>query len=133
MYLFLAALGLCCCMRAFSSCAEEGLPTLRTQGLLIVVASLVAGHRLSCARASVVLVHGLISCGLWDLKHPGFSSCGSVVVTHRLWNTVVACGLKYPSACGIFPDQGLNPCPLLWQMDSYPLCHQGNPIMLSLN
>ena len=28
---------------------------------------------------------------------------------------------------GISPDQGLNPCPLHWQVDSYPLCHQGSP------
>ena len=27
-------------------------------------------------------------------------------------------GLSCPTACGIFPDQGLNPCPLHWQADS---------------
>ena len=27
---------------------------------------------------------------------------------------------------GIFPDQGSNPCPLHWQADSQPLCHQGS-------
>ena len=26
-----------------------------------------------------------------------------------------------PVACGIFLDQGSNPCPLHWQADSYPL------------
>ena len=30
-------------------------------------------------------------------------------------------------ACGIFPDQGPNPCPLHWQADSQPLRHQGSP------
>ena len=30
-------------------------------------------------------------------------------------------------ACGIFPDQGSNLCPLYWQADSYPLYHQGSP------
>ena len=30
-------------------------------------------------------------------------------------------------ACGIFPDQGSNPCPLHWQADSQPLRHQGSP------
>ena len=30
-------------------------------------------------------------------------------------------------ACGIFRDQGLNLCPLHWQVDSYPLHHQGSP------
>ena len=41
-----------------------------------------------------------------------FSSCGmraSVVVVHRLSSS---------AACGIFPDQGSNPCPLHWQADS---------------
>ena len=27
-------------------------------------------------------------------------------------------GLSCPMACEIFPDQGSNPCPLLWQVDS---------------
>ena len=27
--------------------------------------------------------------------------------------------LSYSAACGIFPDQGLNPCPLHWQADSF--------------
>ena len=30
-------------------------------------------------------------------------------------------------ACGIFPDQDSNPCPLHWQADSQPLHHQGSP------
>ena len=44
-----------------------------------------------------------------------------------LGSVVVAHGLSCPSACGIFPDQGLNPCPLHWREDSYPLDHQGSP------
>ena len=40
--LFLAALGLCCRARAFSSCAERGLLFVVVRGLLIAVASLVA-------------------------------------------------------------------------------------------
>ena len=44
--LFLAALGLCCCTQAFSSCGERGLLFVEVHGLLIVVASLVAEHRL---------------------------------------------------------------------------------------
>ena len=39
-YLFLAALGLRCCARAFSSCGERGLLFVAVHGLLIVVASL---------------------------------------------------------------------------------------------
>ena len=45
-YLFLAALGLRCCTRAFSSCSERGLLFVAVHGLLIAVASLVAEHGL---------------------------------------------------------------------------------------
>ena len=45
-YLFLAALGLRCYTRAFSSCSERGLLFVAVHGLLIVVASLVAEHGL---------------------------------------------------------------------------------------
>ena len=45
-YLFLAALGLRCCVRAFSSCGERGLLFVVVRGLLIVVASLVVEHGL---------------------------------------------------------------------------------------
>ena len=45
-YLFLAALGLRCCAQAFSSCGEQGLLFVAVRGLLNVVASLVAEHRL---------------------------------------------------------------------------------------
>ena len=45
-YLFLVALGLCCCAQAFSSCSEQGLLFVVVCGLLTVVASLIAEHRL---------------------------------------------------------------------------------------
>ena len=51
----------------------------------------------------------------------GSRCAGSVVVAH---------GLSCSVACGIFPDQGSNPCPLHWQADSQPLRHQGSPIRL---
>ena len=35
-----------------------------------------------------------------------------------LGSRVVACGLSCPTACGVFLDQGSNPCLLHWQMDS---------------
>ena len=46
-YLCLAALGLCCCAWAFSSCGEQGLLFVAVRGLLIAVASLVAVYGLS--------------------------------------------------------------------------------------
>ena len=51
--------------------------------------------------------------------------CGLLTVVASL---VVEHGLSCPEAYGIFPDQGLNPCPLHWQVDSSPLDHQGSPI-----
>ena len=44
--LFLAALGLCCCTRALSSCGKQGLLFVVVHGLLIEVASLVVEHGL---------------------------------------------------------------------------------------
>ena len=44
--LVLAALGLCCCTRAFSSCYEWGLLFVAVCSLLIAVTSLVAEHGL---------------------------------------------------------------------------------------
>ena len=44
--LFLAALGLCCCARAFCSCGEWGLLFVALRGLHIAVASLVVEHGL---------------------------------------------------------------------------------------
>ena len=43
---FLAALGLRCCARAFSSCDKQGLLFVEVCGFLIVVASLVVEHEL---------------------------------------------------------------------------------------
>ena len=42
-------------------------------------------------------------------------------------SVAVAQGFSYPSSCGIFLDQDLNPCHLHWQVDSYPPHHQGSP------
>ena len=43
---FLAALGLHCCARAFSSCGKRGLLFVVVRGLVIAVASLVVEHGL---------------------------------------------------------------------------------------
>ena len=52
------------------------------------------------------------------LQSTGSRCASSVIVAH---------GPSRSAACGIFPDQGWNPCPLLWQADSQPLRHQGSP------
>ena len=46
-------------------------------------------------------------------------------------SVIVANGPSRSVACGIFPDQGSNPCPLHWQADSQPLRHQGSPAYTS--
>ena len=79
------------------------------RGLSLVVAS--GGHSSSrCAGLS--LSQPLL------LRSTGSRRAGSVVVAH---------GPICSTACGIFPDQGSNPCPLHWQADSQPLRHQGGP------
>ena len=57
-----------------------------------VVASFVIEHRVWSVQASVV---GALALEL------GLSSCGN--------------RLSCPVSSGIFPNQGLNPCPLCWQ------------------
>ena len=85
------------------------------QGLSLVVAS--GGHSSSrCAGLS--LSRPLL------LRSTGSRRAGSVIVAHRPSRS---------AACGIFPDQGSNPCPLHWQADSQPLRHQGSPKVHGFN
>ena len=81
---------------------------------------------LAARRLSLVAVSGgysLLWCAGFSLswlfllqstgsRRAGFSSCGA----HA--SVVVACMLSCSMACGIFPNQGSNPCPLRWQVDS---------------
>ena len=78
-------------------------------GLSLVAAS--GGHS-SSRCASLLLSQPLL------LRSTGSRRAGSVAVAH---------GLSCSAACGTFPDQGSNPCPLHWQADSQPLRHQGSP------
>ena len=76
---------------------------------------------------SLVVASGVCSssrCTSLSLSRPlpsrstGSRRAGSVIVAH---------GPSCSAACGIFPDQGSNPCALHWQAASQPLCHQGSP------
>ena len=102
-YLFLAALGLCCCARAFSSCGEQGLLFIAVLRLLIAVASLAAEHRPQ-ARGPQQSWHA----GPAAVAR-GLQSSGSAAAVH---------GPSCSTVCGILPDQGSNPWPLHWQADS---------------
>ena len=79
------------------------------QGLSLVVAS--GGHSSS-------LCMGLSLSRPLLLRSTGSRHAGSVAVAH---------GPSCSTACGIFPDQGSNLCPLHWQADSQQLRHQGSP------
>ena len=71
--------------------AEHGLsPVVVSKGYCLAV------------RGLLIAVASLVAeLGLW--------STGSVVMAH---------GLSLSMACGIFPDQGSNLCPMHWQADS---------------
>ena len=86
--------------------ARGGCSLAAVHGLLVQLASLVAEDRLLGLQASAVVF-------------PRLQSTGSTVVLRRL-----SCSM----ACGIFLDQGLNPCLLHWQMHSLPLSHQASSI-----
>ena len=106
-FLFLAVVGLCCSIQAFSSCSERRLLFVAACWLLLVVASVVElGVRLVGA---VVGLHGLFS-------------TGSVVWVH---------GLSCSLACEILLDQGLNWCSLHcrcfpWTIGEAPCMHFTN-------
>ena len=130
-------LALHCCLRAFSSCGEWGLPLLFSSfygfaflspasfvSVLFLLTSffflnlfiyfiyfwlhwvLVAarGLSLSCGDLRLLIVVASLAA-----EHGLLGARASVVVAH---------GLRCSAACGIFLDQGLNLCPLHWQMDS---------------
>ena len=71
----------------------------------------------------------ILSCSVWASHHGGFS-CGAWALSMQA-SVVTAHGLNCSIVCRIFPDQGLNLCPLHWQADSYPLYHQGSPLVYS--
>lgn len=65
---------------------------------------------------------------LWLQALPcGFSSYGARV-PESAGSVAVAHGLSCLSACRIFPELGVNPGPLHWRADSWPLGHRGSPI-----
>ena len=76
-----------CCAGSFFHCGERGCSLVAVPGLLIAV---------------VVLLRSTGS------RHKGFGSCGSQALRH--WFSSGDPGFGCPTACGIFPDQGLDPC-----------------------
>ena len=106
-----------CCSRVLTS-TTHFLNVLNFSCLLHWV--FIAAHGLS-----LVVANGdcssLQSTGfsLWWLLYSGAKAPGtwaSVVAVHR--HVAVACGFSCSKVYGIFSEQGLNPCPLHWQVGS---------------
>ena len=104
--------GLCCFSQSFSSCSEWRLLFIAVHGLLTAVEKHcgLCPRGFSCYRAHTLGARISVA-----------EDMGSVVLAHRL-----SCS----GPCGIFPDQGLNPCPLHWEADSCPLDHRGSHKLL---
>ena len=68
--------------------------------------------------------HSSLRCVGLSLSRPLFFRSTD---SRRAGSVVVAHGPSCSAACGIFPNQGPNPCPLHLQADSQPLRHQGSP------
>ena len=69
---------------------------------------------------------GYSSCSARASHCSGFSCWGAWALGAQA-SVAAACGLSCYLACGIFPNQGSNMCPLHWQADSQSLECQGNP------
>ena len=108
-YLFLAAMGLRCCVWAFSGCGERGLLFVAVNGLLIAVTSLVAEHRLqqlwlmgSRAQAQQLWLTGLVA-----PRHVGSSRtrartcvpCTGRQILNHCTTREVPCLLSYFALC----------------------------------
>ena len=75
MWLFLAVIGLHC-YTGFSLVTVSGVCSPVVRRPLIVEASPVEEHGLQSTQASVVVIHGLSSCGSWAVEHR-LNSCGA--------------------------------------------------------
>ena len=72
-------LGFRFCARAFSSCGERGPLLIEVRGPLIVVASLVAEHRLQTRRLSSCGSRAQLLRGMWDPPRPGLEPVSPVL------------------------------------------------------
>ena len=113
-YLFLAVLGLCCCV---------GFPLVAaSRGCSLAVAQASRCSDISWCRAQAPRLSGFRSCitPAQQLQLVGsraqVSSCGT--------QALLLC------TCGTFPDQEFNPCLLRWHVGSFPLSHRRSPNLI---
>ena len=72
-----------------------------------------------CGLSLVALVGLFSSWGVWAFYCRGFPCCRAQAVGRMGFSIIdVVHKSSCPVACGIFPDQRWNPCPLHWQVDS---------------
>ena len=115
-----SAVPFCFCLQSFpAKYPHEFKPPLKSA--LLIPLSIVQIHTALFCNATL----SFFGCSGSSLLHEAFllfRPAGS-----RVWASAVAV-LRHscPPACGIFPDQESNPCPLPWQVDSYPLDCQGS-------
>ena len=80
----------------------------RVQRLYVIKNLFIFGHDVS----ALLCVRAFSSHGEKTSHYEGFSCYGAWALGHT-GSAVVVYGLSCPAGCGIFPDQELNPCPLL--------------------
>ena len=102
-FIYLAVLGLRCCARAPSRCGEQGPCWLRPVGF--------SAWRPLSLQSLGSAARGLSRRGSWALEHR----------------------LRSSAARGTVSDQGSNPRPLPWLVDSHPPYCQGSPTLWSSN
>ena len=93
---------------AFCNCGQQGL--------------------LSSCGAQASHCSGFSRCRAWALGGMGFSSSGKWALQSWLPGSRAQTQQFWPTARGIFPDQGWNLCLLHWQADSFPLSLWGSPL-----
>ena len=96
----------------FSGCSLATVLRLLTQWLLL----------LPSAPSRVPRLQGL--------QHVGSEVAAAVPWLWRTSSTAGAPGLSCSETCGVFPDQGSDPCLLHWQAETLPLSHQGSPAII---
>ena len=103
-------------------------PALKNIYIMYLFMCLYWSSLLHACRLSLVMVSGgyslIVVGGL-------LIAVASLVAVHG--SVDVAPRFRCPMAHGIFLDQGSNPSPLHWQVDSQPLSHQGSPSLPYFN
>ena len=128
---------------SFFSCSFKRFVLVSLSNLLALWCSY---YFLICRNHSCISVYSLAalgfrcfaqvfsSCGEWGLlrhgaltSHCGGFPCCRAQAPGARASAAAGCRLSCAPACGIFLDQGLDCCPLHWQVDSYPIATRKSP------